>query len=292
MARVEPRLEQGNRRAPPRQQRSVADRPSAFKLLLLRQKRFARVIGIAGLCGVGALVIVTLFHTTQPSESLNSFQERWGRMVGIKVQDVTIEGRANTPEPLLEAALGVNKGDDIYGFSVEQARERIEKLSWVQSVSVERRLPGTVVVELQEKRPFAIWQHNGQFQLIDRNGAVVTNEDLGNFASLPLVVGDGAPEHAVALLDALSRYPGLQTRVVAAVRVGGRRWNLRLNTGADVMLPEGEEDPALKRLTELQSADSLLDRPLSVIDMRLPDRLVVRPATDSHAPTTEVKHPT
>jgi cell division protein FtsQ len=68
---------------------------------------------------------------------------------------------------------------------------------------------------------------------------------------------------------------------LAAVRVGERRWNLRLKNGADVMLPEGAETQALNKLMELQTTDALLDRPLAVVDMRLPDRLVVRPQTSS-----------
>jgi cell division protein FtsQ len=84
------------------------------------------------------------------------------------------------------------------------------------------------------------------------------------------------------LLDALSARPGLQSHVIAAVRVGERRWNLRLNTGADVLLPEGHEIAALDRLAQLQTDHALLDRPLQVIDMRLPDRLVIRPKPDAH----------
>ena len=95
-----------------------------------------------------------------------------------------IEGRANTPEPLLRAAIGVSKGDPILGFSFEQARQRIESLSWVEHATVERRLPGTVVVCLQERRPFAIWQNQGKFVLIDRDGQVVANQDVAQFHQL------------------------------------------------------------------------------------------------------------
>src|SRR5581483_10946130 len=110
--------------------------------------------------------------------------------------------------------------------SVEQARQRIETLSWVEHATVERRLPGTVVVNLQERRPFAIWQNQGKFVLIDRSGQVVTNENLNEFHQLPLVVGAGAPAAAASLIDALTDHPDLQQRVTAAVRVGERRWNL------------------------------------------------------------------
>ncbi len=82
----------------------------------------------------------------------------------------------------------------------------------------------------------------------------------------------------------------MRAHVVAAVRVGQRRWNLTLRNGCDVMLPEGEEPAALHRLALLQRDQQLLVRPLAAIDMRLGDRLVVRPrpvaADASAAPPT------
>jgi cell division protein FtsQ len=114
---------------------------------------------------------------------------------------------------------------------------------------------------------------------------VVTNQAVAEFHQLPLVVGPGAPAAAATLIDALTDRPDLQRRIVAAVRVGERRWNLRLNNGADVMLPEGHEVLALDRLMQMQQEHALLDRPLAAIDMRLGDRLVVRPRPDEKKPT-------
>ena len=135
---------------------------------------------------------MTILHSAAPGGSLATLRERIGgvtALAGLRVTDVVIEGRANTPEPLLRAALGVSKGDPILGFSVEMARQRIATLSWVEHATVERRLPGTIVVVLQERRPFAIWQNQGKFVLIDRNGQVVANQNVAEFRQLPLVVG-------------------------------------------------------------------------------------------------------
>jgi cell division protein FtsQ len=267
---------------------SVQDRPGRLKLLLRRQRRLLRPVAwvaFAGLTVVGGLLAV---RSSAPGGSLATLRERLGTATahaGLRVTDIVIEGRANTPEPLLRAALGVSKGDPILGFSVEMARQRVATLSWVEHATVERRLPGTVVLNLQERRPFAIWQNQGKFVLIDRNGQVVTNQAVAEFHQLPLVVGPGAPAAAATLIDALTDHPELQRRIVAAVRVGERRWNLRLNNGADVMLPEGHEVLALDRLMQMQQEHALLDRPLAAIDMRLGDRLVVRPRPDEKKPT-------
>ena len=90
------------------------------------------------------------------------------------------------------------------------ARKRIETLSWVEQATVERRLPDTIVVNVEERRPFAIWQNNGKFVLIDRAGNVVAHQDVANFRNLPLVVGPGAPAAAAPLIDALTARPALQ----------------------------------------------------------------------------------
>jgi len=139
---------------------------------------------------------------------------------------------------------------------------------------------------LQERSPFAVWQHQGKFVVIDRAVQTVANQDVAQFRNLPLVVGPGAPVAAAALLDALTERPSLSGRIVAGVRVGERRWNLRMNSGADVMLPEGHEIEALDRLIKLQQEHAVLDRPLVAIDMRLPDKLVLRPKPEPRADST------
>ncbi len=234
-----------------------------------------------------AMLAVALFVRHRSADtSVASTREKFGTataFAGLRVKDIAITGRANTPEPLLRAALGVKTGDPILGFSVADARARIESLSWVEHATVERRLPATVVVNLDERRPFAIWQNQGKFVLIDREGQVVADQDIAKFSNLPLVVGPGAPLAAAVLVDALNDRPALQARVVASVRIGERRWNLHLHGGMDVLLPEGAEIAALDRLQKLQADQALLDRPLQAVDMRLPDRLVVRPLPSAEA---------
>ncbi len=259
----------------PRLRREIA-RPNRWKLLVRRQRRNLR-FGVFALSGFAIVMVgVVLVHSAQTGGTVAVLQQRFGRAIDLRVGRIQIDGRSNTPEKLLRAELGVNEGDPILGFSVEGARQRIESLSWVEHVAVERRLPDTIYVDLTERRPFAIWQYQGKFQLIDRAGEVVTNEDVAAFTDLPLVVGLGAPSHASDMLNALGAVPEIRDRVAAIVRVGERRWNLQLKNNVTVMLPEGHEPAALARLAELETRQQLLDRPLVFVDMRLPDRMAVR----------------
>ena len=78
------------------------------------------------------------------------------------------------------------------------------------------------------------------------------------------------------MLAILSSEPDLAARVTAAVDVGGRRWNLRIDNSIDVLLPSDDPAAAWADLARLQRNDAILQRDVQAIDMRLPDRLVVR----------------
>jgi cell division protein FtsQ len=268
MPRVKPRP------APP----PLPDRPGRWKLLVRRQRRLLRPTMIASIAVIGVMVLAIAGNLLGHLGTLG----RATAGLGLDVQSIVIDGRQKTAEADVLAALGVTKGAPILGFSANAARARLEALTWVRSAIVERQLPDTIHVTLVERAPFAVWQNQGRFALVDRAGNVVTDSQIGAFRDkLPLIVGLGAPETAAPLLDLLAAQPDLAGRLVAAVRVGERRWNLCMTNGADVLLPEGAEPQAITRLAELQTSQDLLDRPLSVIDMRLPDRLRLRPLTEA-----------
>jgi len=118
---------------------------------------------------------------------------------------------------------------------------------------------------------------------------VIPVKDLTRFARLPTVVGDDAASHATALIDMLAREPELAARVTAAVRVDNRRWNLRIDNAIDVLLPEANLDAAWARLAAQERANNLLQRDVQSVDMRLPDRLVLRPAGAAPGETAPAK---
>ncbi|MCZ8147662.1 MAG: cell division protein FtsQ/DivIB [Roseomonas sp.] len=259
--------------------RREQDRPGRLRLWLRRRRGLAKPAALV-LLGAGALGAVGLgLYIADPAGRVQSFVENAaaaGEAAGLEVREVILEGRTNTPLELVSAAVGLRRGDPILGFSPTDARARLESIAWVESAHVERRLPGTILVRLTERTPFAIWQHQGRFSIIDRDGRVVTSDTLDAFGPLPLVVGAGAETQGAALYDLLLAHRPVLERTLAMVRVGERRWNLRLHNGVDVLLPEGQEAPALNRLAEMHERHALLDRPLVAIDMRLPDRMVLR----------------
>ncbi|WP_084697725.1 cell division protein FtsQ/DivIB [Muricoccus aerilatus] len=264
-------------------------RPSALRLWLRRRRPMlrpaAKAAALLGLFGVAAMGVASL----DPASKLSAIFDRASsgaaaRAGALRVTEVRIEGARNTTPAMLREAIGVRAGDPVLAFAPQTAKERLESIPWIESAEVQRHLSGLVLVRLRERAPFAIWQNNGRFAIIDREGRTVATDRLDAFGPLPLVVGAGAEKTAAPLYDLLKQAPDVLARTQALVRIGERRWNLRLHSGTDVMLPEGHEDAALQRLAELQRGNQILDRPLQVVDLRLPDRLVLRGATAPEQP--------
>jgi cell division protein FtsQ len=272
--------------APRATQAATPQRPNPWRMWWRRQRQMARPVLVFALGAGGIGMLVAGIMAADPAARLNQLASAFSfGGAGFTVQDIKVEGREYTPREVFEQALAVTEGDSTLSFNPAAARARLEASPWIVSAHVERHLPGTILVRITERRAFAIWQKDGRFQVIDREGHLLQADNIGAFGPLPLVVGNGADTAAAGLIDLLRGVPDLAARVEAAIRVSGRRWNLRLASGADVLLPEGQEAAAIARLAELHAREKLLDRPLASLDMRLPDRLVLRPQPVS-APVT------
>lgn len=204
--------------------------------------------------------------------------------VGFRIREVTVSGRSRTSFEEIAAALASGHGAPILAVDLERVKDRLESLPSVRVAAVERRLPGTLHLAIVEREPVAIWQDNGAHVLVDSDGHRIPGSIAG-FENLPLVVGDGAGARAAELLAMLQSEPEMAARVRAAVRVGNRRWNLKLDdavTGLEVRLPEMQPEEAWHRLAQLDREQAVTRREVSMIDLRVPDRLVLkteRPAT-------------
>jgi len=201
--------------------------------------------------------------------------------LGLRIEEVLVEGRARTEGEEILARLGLEVGRPILAVDPEAARAELEALPWVSAASVERQLPDTLYIRLTEREPLALWQEQGVIQVIDRDGAVIPGVEPRRFAHLPLVVGPDAPAHAAKLIAVMNSEPELRQRVTAAVRVGGRRWNIQIEGRIDVRLPEADAAAAWSQLAQIERQQGLLSRDVVIIDLRLPDRLVVRTDPDA-----------
>lgn len=249
--------------------RSVKKQPSV--------KRKMIGLGILVLCLSGILFWQSPYYGELKKSVRESYETLMNKSSLILGQ-VNIEGRNRTRPEEITRVTNLVQGMPILDVPMDQIHKELSDLPWVQSVVVERHLPGTLYIRLTEKEPVAVWQHGQKYLPLDATGKPIQDTQTA-LPNLLLVVGEGAPEQTPALLEILDRYPEIRRQVRSAVRVSRRRWNLMLNdaeNGVVVKLPETGIKEALDRLTRAAESEKLLKRDLSMIDLRQNDRLIVR----------------
>jgi cell division protein FtsQ len=195
---------------------------------------------------------------------------------GFAVDQVRVVGHRETSEIDVLEKLELSGWTSLIGFDVDAARDRVAQLPWVEVASVRKVYPEMLEVRIEERRAFAIWQHDNALSIVGEKGNIIVPFTGGRHAALPLVVGAGAAEQASAFIGEVARFPRLAARVKGYVLVAGRRWNLKLDNGITVKLPDSGVDAAMASLETMDSEGDLFRRDVASIDMRLADRVVLK----------------
>ena len=209
--------------------------------------------------------------------STHDFTKHRLMSMGFVVKQVDIVGEGRIREDKVRGMLGVAPGDYLFDMDIKSAQSRVQSLAWVESVVVRRLWPDRIVVHINERTPYALWQENGEIKLVDNSGFVITDANIPDFTALPFVVGKGGAVQASAFYDTLSAYPALKAQTETIVYVGERRWDIVLKGGVRIMLPEGSPMDALKRLEKYNHEHGVLGLDVERIDMRVEGRLSLTP---------------
>ena len=244
------------------------------------ERRLPRFLGtgltLAFLGGTVGIGLSLGGHVDQLREQHGEFHHLLARAVGLGLDRVTISGIAQLRESEVLEAAGISPRVSLAFLAVGEVRERLEAVPLVKSAAVRKLYPNELVVTLVERVPHALWQHDGELFVIAADGAVIDRMRDGRFADLPLVVGETANTRTREYLALLEAAGPLKERILAGTLVAGRRWTLKTDGGIDVRLPETGAKDALARLIRLDKEHRILAKDVIAVDLRFPDRVVVR----------------
>jgi cell division protein FtsQ len=233
----------------------------------------ATLLLLAGSAGLG---IVKGGHLDAFLTSLSDTRNALANSAGFRITSVAINGRKQLSQDEVLAIGGVNGRSSLLFLDAAAVREKLKADAWISDATVLKLYPGQLRIDITERAPFALWQHDGRLFVVSEDGAVLQNYVPDRLLKLPLVVGKGAATRARDFLALLARYPQVRAVTKAAIFVGERRWNLLLNGGLDVRLPENDVSNALASLSNLDRDEHLFSKDIVAIDLRLPDRLFVQ----------------
>lgn len=201
---------------------------------------------------------------------------------GFAVKRVEVVGARRIDQlHVYDIALG-QKDRSMAAFDLAEVRSELLRYGWVADARVSRRLPDTLVIDLVERSPVAVWQNRGSYTLIDGNGRLLPGVDAATVPGLPIIVGQNAPTQMSELQELLAAAPALRPHLAGASWIGNRRWDLHFKTGETLALPDDQEQAAraFAEFARIDGVNRLLGRGISRFDMRIADRFVLRPGRD------------
>ena len=236
----------------------------------------------AGVVGVSLLLLASLSYGAVRGEhmpvvmaELRDARDAVANMFGFRLATIALSGERQLGRDKILAAAGVTERTSLLFLDATETRARLKGNPWIAEATVQKFYPSRLQIAVTERKAFALWQTSGNVAVIADDGTVLEPASRG-FASLPLVVGAGAQDKAKDFLALLDRYPLIRNQMRASVLVADRRWNVKLANGINVRLPEKDAERALDILVQLDRDKKILSRDITVIDLRLPDRVVVR----------------
>ncbi|MBM3604574.1 MAG: cell division protein FtsQ [Alphaproteobacteria bacterium] len=200
----------------------------------------------------------------------------------FQVRTMTIEGASPVVDRALRAMLPVDLPASSFDIDLPALRLQVMQLDAVESIDLRIKPGGILSAVVKEREPAILWRHARGIEILDASGhrvASVTSREVR--PELPLISGEGADrmtEEALALIDAAGP---ILPRVRGLVRRGERRWDLVLDHGQRILLPETGAVIALEAAITLDRAEDMLGRDISAVDLRDPSRPVLRLGIDA-----------
>lgn len=194
------------------------------------------------------------------------------------VRGVAVFGGSDDLQADVRRALDIQPGMSSLKLDVEELRLRVEALGAVETATVQFDPQGTLRITVVERIAVVLFRRtDGGLVMLDKNGVEIgPAERRADHPELPVIRGPGAQDRVGEVIALLGGAPGIVPRLRALIRVGERRWNLELDRGMTIKLPETGGVEALSRIMALHYGEELLDRDIEVIDMRLPERPALR----------------
>lgn len=251
----------------------------ARHIWVLHKQLVVRIFALLLVVTIGAVGIANRHTLFNYSQDLLARGSAMFAQAGLSVGQISLSGYALTNEEQIFQAIGLEPHQSIIGFDADAARDRLLELPSITAASVRKIYPNSLIVELEEKLPLAIWTVDGVSFAIDGKGERIATL-AAPIEGLPLFVGDGAADDVPQMLKMLESHQVLQEGLLASSRIGDRRWDLIYENGVRIMLPEKAVAEAMSVAVALLEKHNIFDRNIAVIDLRVKDYVAIRPIAE------------
>ena len=222
--------------------------------------------------------IFYLVRNIKKEKTFNEFKEKlvltYSKLIYKNIcTDIEINGvkmvNIKTIERKLREFCDLENKNDLFILA-----KSLEIDPWIKNISIKRKLPDTLIINIEEYLPFAIWKTNEDIHLIDEEGKIISisDKEKSKFLHLIVVAGEDSKNNIDSLFNMLSSNPTLFSRIKSAIFVGKRRWNLELDNGIIIKMPEKNIINAWDKLDKILSINGS-EIGIKSIDLRNSDKI-------------------
>ena len=226
-----------------------------------------KITNIISVCLLLILFSAISIFLKFPSLINNSFQ----------IKHVIIEGSKKSDKSEIENDI-IKFSGNIIDSNFDSIKKLVESKEWVKRTSIKKVLPSTLIINVIENDPYAIYFSEGKSFLIDLDGSIISEINIDNYDDdLIFVKGENSPESLEELIkDITIAFPDLTQNLKELELIEKRRWNLKLNNKLLVKLPDENIRQSLKNLKLLFDEQEVMQSNIIEIDLRIQGRAALK----------------
>ena len=202
------------------------------------------------------------------------------------IRKVAVQGAHFTSAESIRAVTDRLQGANLFRLDIDVLRAELLRLPWVESVAIEKQLPGVLSIGIRERVPVAITIERGSPRYVDREGKVFADLSpvVGN-PDLPIVNTSDPREmrRAIAFLLTLRAADAeLYSRISEITPVAPESFAIfDRDLAADVLLEAESGVERWRTLYAVAGAERYRRGEIDYADLRFADRIVVKSSRTS-----------
>ena len=223
------------------------------------------------------IIFLLIFYLKKEyiSNKFKSLIDSYLTYSGMVLNEVYVNKRkkSNVNNDNIIEVLNIDIGDTINSFNINNIRKRINDLSWVKESKIYLLPLGKLDIFLIEHIPFGVLELNKNHYLIDNNGIRIKTIESSEFPGLFRLYGEGATLDIKELPPIIQKLKQLKLEVLKVERIDLRRWNVFINKGFYLKLPNQYPENSIEFLFPLNNIDY---NNLDSIDLRIENRISLK----------------
>ena len=146
----------------------------------------------------------------------------------LAVKDITVIGAERVAPEEVVAASGIVQGQNLFSFSKDEVTARLKANPWLESVEIDREVPGSIEITVRERAAIALVKLDVLY-VMDSKGVIFKKYSAEEGLDLPVVTGlskeslssatENLEERLMELISVLTNRSGFNITNVSEINI-------------------------------------------------------------------------